>query len=377
MKKRLSRPSRVSPSKILDSNLGSDENDESRPAEKMTSVDHSHSSSQSLLIQFFKQAQKLVDQKDPAMFPLQIASLTSIATLIRSGLTAISSQFLTTLLSCGVALSLGFANAFVGAFVGAFVVVSALAFAPAPAWAQADDSGDFTEGDEGTPPNTDSDPVPGLTMLPPSYAGTGCPQGTASTILSPDGKSLTVIFDAYIAQANAGVPRDQKGCQINIPFQVPAGYQVQVVKMDYRGFANLPQGARSTFGAGFRYLEIDGRGTPNPRVLRARVLQGPRQKEFKLTSILRGARFSPCGANFILAAESMLNVAANRQGEDAFATVDSLDGVALPVVYSLRWKSCSAGPGGGQGGGGRVRPEPPPRPNPGRTPRPFPGPGRR
>lgn len=305
-----------------------------------------------------RQARGLARLKDPAMFPLQIASLTSIATLAHQSLNSLSSQLLSAALVTGVTMSLG--------------------LSPQLAWAQADDTGDFTDGDEGAPPNTDSDPVPGLSMLTPSYAGTGCPQGTASTILSPDGKSLTVIFDAYIAQANAGQPRDQKGCQINIPFQVPAGYQVQVVKMDYRGFANLPQGSRSTFGAGFRYLEIDGRTTPNPRVLRARVFQGPRQSEFKLTSILRGARFSPCGTNFILAAESMLNVAANRQGEDAFATVDSLDGVALPVVYSLRWKRCSVGPGGGHGGGGgHVRPQPPPRPQPGRPPRPFPGPGRR
>ncbi|GEM_PF-735677 len=306
------------------------------------------------------QARWLARPKDPAMFPLQIASLTSIANLAHQALNSLSTQVLSAALATGVAMSLG--------------------LSPNLAWAQADDTGDFTDGDEGAPPNTDSDPVPGLSMLTPSYAGTGCPQGTASTILSPDGKSLTVIFDAYIAQANASLPRDQKGCQINIPFQVPAGYQVQVVKMDYRGFANLPQGSRSTFGAGFRYLEIDGRTTPNPRVLRARVFQGPRQSEFKLTSILRGARFSPCGTNFILAAESMLNVAANRQGEDAFATVDSLDGVALPVVYSLRWKRCSVGPGGGQGGGhggGHVRPQPPPRPQPGRPPRPFPGPGRR
>ena len=295
-------------------------------------------------------------QKDPAMFPLQIASLTSVATLIVNHLSALSSRVLMSTLSMSLMISASWA-------------------APS-AWAQSDDSGDFTDGDEGAAPNTDSDPVPGLSMSTPTYGGTGCPQGTASTVLSPDGKTLTVIFDAYIAQANSSLPRDQKGCQINIPFQVPAGYQVQVVKMDYRGFTNLPQGARSTFGAGFRYLEVNGQATNNPRVLRARVLQGPRQQEFKLTSILRGARFSPCGSNFILAAESMLNVASNRRGEEAFATVDSLDAVALPVVYSLRWKRCSVGPGGEVDGDGRVRPHPG-RPHPGRPPRPFPGPGRR
>ena len=41
----------------------------------------------------------------------------------------------------------------------------------------ADNSGNFSNYDEGAPPNTDSDSVPGLQMQTPSYSGTGCPQG--------------------------------------------------------------------------------------------------------------------------------------------------------------------------------------------------------
>ncbi len=31
----------------------------------------------------------------------------------------------------------------------------------------------------------------------PTYLGAGCPQGTVSTVLSPDGTSLSVLFDEF------------------------------------------------------------------------------------------------------------------------------------------------------------------------------------
>jgi hypothetical protein len=181
-------------------------------------------------------------------------------------------------------------------------------------------------------------------MQLPSYSGTGCPQGTVSATLSPDQRSLSILFDQYIAQAggNTGQSRIAIGCQLNIPFNVPAGYRVQVVKMDYRGFTSVPQGARSTFGAGFRYLEVNGVPTGAKRVLRAKVFTGPRQENFQVSSMLRDENWSPCGKNFILAAESYVNAQTNRMNEQVVTTVDSLDAAQTPVIYSLRWKRCSA-----------------------------------
>jgi hypothetical protein len=242
-----------------------------------------------------------------------------------------------------------------------------------------DDSGQFISGDAGNAPNQDSENVPGLAMQMPTYAGTGCPQGSASAIMSPDGKTLSVLFDSYVAEAGNQVAtaRDAKGCQINIPFIVPPGFAVQVVKMDYRGFTSLPTGARSTFGAGFRFLEVNGRQTNAARVLRASVMLGPKTENFVLTSVIQGPKASPCGQNFVLAAESTLNVQSNRSGEQAISTVDSIDAVQTPVVYSLRWHRCQAAGGGGTIG----RPGLPGRPFPGRpaqpgrpTPPPPPGP---
>lgn len=247
------------------------------------------------------------------------------------------------------------------------LVSSSLIAVVGPEFAQAqDDTGNFVVGDIGAPPNSDSESVPGLRMHQPQYAGTGCPSGTASAILSPDGRTLSVLFDSYVAEAghHVGTLRDAKGCQVNIPFSVPSGYAVQVVKMDYRGFTSLPNGSRSTFGAGFRFLEVNGRETGARRVLRSNVMLGPKTENFTLTSLVPAVSFSPCGKDFVLAAESHLNIQSNRSGEQAVSTVDSLDAVQTPVVYSLRWTRCEAGrnPGRVEPPTRPVRPMPPTRP---------------
>lgn len=253
--------------------------------------------------------------------------------------------------------------------------ISLLALMIASAKAEAQetvDQGEFVSGDAGAAPNADSESVPGLRMEMPSYGGTGCPQGTAHATLSPDQRAISVLFDQYIAEAGGpgGATRVSLGCQLNIPFSVPPGYRVMVVKMDYRGFTSVPQGARSTFGAGYRYLEINGRATDARRVLRAKVFAGPVQENFEVSSILRGPHWSPCGKPFVLAAESYVNAQSNRAGDQVITTVDSLDAVQLPVIYSLRWQRCNdrMEPPGRPDRPGRPLP-PPPRGGP-RGPRP-------
>lgn len=224
-----------------------------------------------------------------------------------------------------------------------------------------DDSGDFSESESGSggeadvaPPNEDSERVPDLGLQTPTYAGTGCPQGTVSAMLSPDQRSLSILFDQYIARAggSAGQARNRLTCQISIPFRVPPGYRAQVVKMHYRGFVLVPHGAQASIGAGFRYLEINGTPVRAPRVMREKVFQGPKEKNFRIASVLPAVHWSPCGKSFVLAAESYVNAQTNRRREEVITTVDSLDAVQMPVQYSLRWKRCNGNGDGNSNGDG-------------------------
>ena len=87
-----------------------------------------------------------------------------------------------------------------------------------------------------------------ISIATPSYGGSGCPQGTMSTSLSPDGKTMSLIFDNFIVTAGDNTHRKftQKNCIINIPITIAAGYQLALLKMDYRGYNQLACGAQST-----------------------------------------------------------------------------------------------------------------------------------
>ena len=94
----------------------------------------------------------------------------------------------------------------------------------------------------------------------PGYGGSGCPAGTVSTTLSPDAKSLSLIFDQYEVSAGGSTGRsyDRKSCNVAIPVHVPGGYSISVVSVDYRGFNHLPPRAASQFNV--EYFFAGGRG---------------------------------------------------------------------------------------------------------------------
>ncbi len=225
--------------------------------------------------------------------------------------------------------------------------------------------GDLVLGDSGTAPNQNSQFVPGLQMGAVTFGGEGCKQGQAAVSISNDQRLLSVLFDSYVATAggNSGQVRAAVDCIMNIPFQVPSGYRLQIVKMDYRGFAHVPNGARTTFGAGFRFLEIGGNPTNAPRVMRAKVMVGSFEDSFQLSAMTQGSSVSPCGRSFTIQADTRVLVQTNRANDEVMTSIDSLDVTTHPIEYSLLWERCnqddSVNP-----------PYPPPRPGP----RPYPPP---
>ena len=61
-----------------------------------------------------------------------------------------------------------------------------------------------------------------ISLGEPGYGGNGCPAGSVSATLSPDAKSLSMLFDSYIVEAGGETGRsfDRKSCTIAIPVSV-------------------------------------------------------------------------------------------------------------------------------------------------------------
>src|SRR5690348_6670063 len=61
----------------------------------------------------------------------------------------------------------------------------------------------------------------GLRLGDPRLGGTGCPQGSVSTVLSPDGQSLSLIFEQFSLEVGGTTGRktDQKFCHVGVPIK--------------------------------------------------------------------------------------------------------------------------------------------------------------
>jgi hypothetical protein len=168
----------------------------------------------------------------------------------------------------------------------------------------------------------------------PGYGGTGCPAGSVSASLSPDNKQISLLFDAFTVEARGSTRIDRKNCNIAIPVHVPQGYSVSVIAIDYRGYNSLPSGAQSTFTAEY-FLA----GSVGPRY--QQTFRGQLDDEYLITNNLQltGLVWSPCGASTILRTNAAMRVQTNSRGQQALATVDSMD-VDAGLVYHLQWRQC-------------------------------------
>jgi hypothetical protein len=104
-----------------------------------------------------------------------------------------------------------------------------------------------------------------------TYKGTGCPQGTVSTTTSPDGSSLSVIFDEFRAEVpqydgnndNSDLPRgprartqttpsvSNKNCALSFTASLPPGTMAHALEIDMqaRGATYFDTGVEGYFAS--------------------------------------------------------------------------------------------------------------------------------
>lgn len=175
-----------------------------------------------------------------------------------------------------------------------------------------------------------------ISLGEPGYGGTGCPAGTVSVTLSPDAKSLSLLFDQYQVSVGGttGKGFDRKSCNIAIPVRVPQGMSVSVLKIDFRGFNRLPQGANSQFDVEYFFA-----GTKGPAFQRR--FRGPLEEDYLINNELtvQSIIWSACGADVNLRTNSSMRVGTVGNRE-AMASIDSED-INAAIIYHLQWRSCN------------------------------------
>ena len=169
------------------------------------------------------------------------------------------------------------------------------------------------------------------------YAGNGCPSGSASVVFSPDKKSVSLLFDEYIAEAGGQGQRtfDRKKCDIAFGLKIPSGISVSMIDADYRGYNDLPRGARASFKRDYFFA-----GSRGPSL--TKNWRGSRSDDFLIKDRLGVLAnvWSACGADVVLRSKTAATVRTSR-GNEALMMVDSADLKTKTVYrYNFRYRAC-------------------------------------
>ena len=169
----------------------------------------------------------------------------------------------------------------------------------------------------------------------------GCPKGSYSIITSPDGTTLSILFDQFTVESSStsasGKPR--KVCRISSPLNLPANYSIGVYKVDYRGFAKLA--ARQGAQLDVQYF-LGPRDNERGRVFK-RKIKGPREDDFSFTETIGAGQMKRvgCGTAAVLNVGITLSLDGDLRTGEAMASLDTTD--AAPggaLVYHLNLKKC-------------------------------------
>lgn len=163
-----------------------------------------------------------------------------------------------------------------------------------------------------------------------------CGGGNYSVVNSPDGASITVLFDNFTAsgaEAAAGISRTT--CVVQIPLNLPEGYSLGVFKMDYRGFAHLDRGQVGS-------LSVDyGVGRQGRARNFRRAVRGPQDGDFTFSERLGPGivRRAGCGETATLNLGATLDLRTEGNAPEATVTLDSVDGTR-GVTFFVDLKPC-------------------------------------
>lgn len=228
---------------------------------------------------------------------------------------------------------------------------------------------------------------PGVRVESLQVVGNGCPVGSYSATISPDGQSFSLLLDNFVAESTMQNPISRLMCELKANIKVPRGWTFAILSADYRGFAYVEPGTMASHQALYSF---DGSKPKNERPgyqnggsysFRVQEFRGPHNDNYVIHHDIdpRVAPWAPCRnedtqtlfiTTYLLARNLNLSSLVNAQ-----ITLDSIDGQVQSQKYQIAWKRCSIAndpvpPGRDSGNPGNPRPNPPP--NPGRPPR-FPG----
>lgn len=169
----------------------------------------------------------------------------------------------------------------------------------------------------------------------------GCPAGSYTIVVAPDGATLSVLFDQFTLQTTASTTNavQRKVCRFAAPLSLPARQSIGVYKVDYRGFSRLA--ARQDAELDVQYF-LGPHKNQQGRVFKRKV-KGPHEGDYLFSETIGAGQMKRvgCGTAALLEVAITLSLAGDFRAGDAMASLDTTD--AAPrgaLVYHLDLKPC-------------------------------------
>lgn len=171
-----------------------------------------------------------------------------------------------------------------------------------------------------------------------SVNGSGCKAGTTAAVMNPDNTAFTLTYSDFTAEAGPGVDavKKRRNCQLGINVHVPQGFTVAISRSDYRGYADLRDGATGTFRTSY-YIQGES-GTVHVD----EDFYGPYQDNWQVSHETAWVDlvWGKCGRSTLFNVNQQLMVKpGDYASNSSFLTMDSTDHGA-ETVFNVSWRRC-------------------------------------
>ncbi len=170
----------------------------------------------------------------------------------------------------------------------------------------------------------------------------GCPEGSYKVVMSPDGTSLSILFDKFTLDSSSvtGSAKPRKVCRISAPLNLPANQSIGVYKVDYRGFAKLVKKQETDLEV--QYF-LGPHNNDRGRVFKRKV-KGPHEGDYLFTETIGAGQMKRvgCGTAAVLNLAITLSLDGALPAGEAMSTLDTTDAASRgALVYHFDLKKCS------------------------------------
>lgn len=198
-------------------------------------------------------------------------------------------------------------------------------------------------------PAQDSTFAPGdvpqqVTIERSQYSGNGCPQGSVSSLISPDKSVITFGFDKFqaVIGPKANPSDKQKNCQLHLSLRYPAGFQVSLMTATYHGWVRLDQGITANFISSYYFSQAASKTASSRTTLQGGEFKNGKTytKEDKIENA--SVVWSPCGANGILNVNNRIALTSNNNNPRAEGEISNDDAtIKFEQKLRLTWRRCT------------------------------------